>query len=61
MSASILVVDDESDVGERFRQRTRHETRQGTSDILTDVRELYGFAVQEFVSKSVQSIITRDC
>ena len=30
MSISILVVDDESDVGELFRQRFRRETRQGT-------------------------------
>jgi CheY-like chemotaxis protein len=30
MSASILVVDDEPDVGELFRQRFRRETRQGT-------------------------------
>jgi hypothetical protein len=31
MSVSMLVVDDESDVGELFRQRNRLETRQGTS------------------------------
>lgn len=30
MSLSILVVDDESDVAELFRQRFRRETRQGT-------------------------------
>ena len=30
MSASILVVDDEPDVSELFRQRFRRETRQGT-------------------------------
>ena len=30
MSASILVVDDEPDVAELFRQRVRRETRQGT-------------------------------
>src|ERR1017187_8279849 len=30
MSPSILVVDDEPDVAERFRQRFRRETRQGT-------------------------------
>jgi CheY-like chemotaxis protein len=30
MSVSILVVDDEPDVAELFRQRFRHETRQGT-------------------------------
>jgi CheY-like chemotaxis protein len=30
MSVSILVVDDESDVGELFRQRFRREVRQGT-------------------------------
>jgi CheY-like chemotaxis protein len=30
MSVSILVVDDESDVAELFRQRFRRETRQGT-------------------------------
>jgi len=30
MSASILVVDDEPDVAELFRQRFRRETRQGT-------------------------------
>ena len=30
MSVSILVVDDEPDVGELFRQRFRRETRQGT-------------------------------
>jgi CheY-like chemotaxis protein len=30
MSASILVVDDERDVAELFRQRFRRETRQGT-------------------------------
>jgi CheY-like chemotaxis protein len=30
MSMSILVVDDESDVAELFRQRFRRETRQGT-------------------------------
>jgi len=30
MSVSILVVDDESDVSELFRQRFRRETRQGT-------------------------------
>lgn len=29
MSVSILVVDDEPDVGELFRQRFRHEVRQG--------------------------------
>jgi CheY-like chemotaxis protein len=31
MSLSILVVDDEPDVAELFRQRFRRETRQGTS------------------------------
>ena len=30
MTASILVVDDEPDVAELFRQRFRRETRQGT-------------------------------
>ena len=30
MSFSILVVDDEPDVAEMFRQRFRHEARQGT-------------------------------
>ena len=30
MSASILVVDDEPDIAELFRQRFRRETRQGT-------------------------------
>ena len=30
MSVSILVVDDEPDVAELFRQRFRHEARQGT-------------------------------
>ena len=30
MSVSILVVDDEPDVVEMFRQRFRHEARQGT-------------------------------
>ena len=30
MSVSILVVDDESDVADLFRQRFRHEARQGT-------------------------------
>jgi CheY-like chemotaxis protein len=30
MSVSIMVVDDEPDVAELFRQRFRHETRQGT-------------------------------
>src|SRR5580693_10560202 len=30
MSASILVVDDEPDVADLFRQRFRHEARQGT-------------------------------
>jgi CheY-like chemotaxis protein len=30
MSVSILVVDDEPDVAELFRQRFRHESRQGT-------------------------------
>ncbi len=30
MSVSILVVDDETDVAELFRQRFRRETRQGT-------------------------------
>jgi CheY-like chemotaxis protein len=30
MTASILVVDDESDVAELFRQRFRREVRQGT-------------------------------
>ena len=30
MSVSILVVDDEPDVGELFRQRFRRETRRGT-------------------------------
>ncbi|HEX6441391.1 MAG TPA: response regulator, partial [Stellaceae bacterium] len=30
MSVSILVVDDERDVAELFRQRFRRETRQGT-------------------------------
>jgi CheY-like chemotaxis protein len=30
MTVSILVVDDESDVGELFRQRFRREVRQGT-------------------------------
>jgi CheY-like chemotaxis protein len=30
MSVSILVVDDEPDVAELFRQQFRHETRQGT-------------------------------
>ena len=30
MTVSILVVDDESDVTELFRQRFRHEVRQGT-------------------------------
>ena len=30
MSVSILVVDDELDVAELFRQRFRRETRQGT-------------------------------
>jgi CheY-like chemotaxis protein len=29
MSASILVVDDEADVAELFRQKFRHEVRQG--------------------------------
>ena len=29
MSVSILVVDDEPDVAELFRQRFRHEVRQG--------------------------------
>ena len=30
MSPGILVVDDEPDVAELFRQRFRHESRQGT-------------------------------
>ena len=30
MSVSILVVDDEPDVAELFRQRFRHEVRQGS-------------------------------
>ena len=30
MSVSILVVDDETDVAELFRQQFRHEARQGT-------------------------------
>jgi CheY-like chemotaxis protein len=30
MSVSILIVDDESDVAELFRQRFRREARQGT-------------------------------
>jgi CheY-like chemotaxis protein len=30
MSVSILVVDDEPDVAELFRQQFRRETRQGT-------------------------------
>jgi CheY-like chemotaxis protein len=30
MSVSILVVDDEPDIAELFRQRFRHETHQGT-------------------------------
>ena len=30
MSVSILVVDDEPDVADLFRQRFRHEARQGT-------------------------------
>ena len=30
MSASILIVDDEPDVADLFRQRFRRETRQGT-------------------------------
>jgi two-component system, response regulator, stage 0 sporulation protein F len=30
MSVSVLIVDDESDVAELFRQRFRRETRQGT-------------------------------
>ena len=30
MSVSILVVDDETDVAELFRQHFRHETREGT-------------------------------
>ena len=30
MSMSILVIDDEPDVAELFRQRFRRETRQGT-------------------------------
>ena len=30
MSVSIMVVDDEPDVAELFRQRFRRETRQGT-------------------------------
>ena len=30
MSASVLIVDDEPDVAELFRQRFRRETRQGT-------------------------------
>jgi len=30
MSVSILVVDDETDVADLFRQRFRHETRAGT-------------------------------
>jgi len=30
MSVSILVVDDEADVAELFRQRFRRESRQGT-------------------------------
>ena len=30
MSASIIVVDDEPDVAELFRQRFRREARQGT-------------------------------
>jgi len=30
MSVSILVVDDEADAGELFRQRFRHEVRNGT-------------------------------
>ena len=29
MSVSIMVVDDEPDIAERFRQRFRHEVRQG--------------------------------
>ena len=33
MSVSILVVDDEADVAELFRQRFRRETRQGTYEI----------------------------
>lgn len=33
MSVSILVVDDEPDVAELFRQRFRPETRHGTSCI----------------------------
>jgi CheY-like chemotaxis protein len=30
MSVSILVVDDEPDVADLFRQQFRHESRQGT-------------------------------
>jgi hypothetical protein len=30
MSVSVLIVDDEPDVAELFRQRFRRETRQGT-------------------------------
>jgi CheY-like chemotaxis protein len=30
MSVSILVVDDEADVADMFRQRFRHEVREGT-------------------------------
>jgi hypothetical protein len=30
MSVSILIVDDEPDVADLFRQRFRHDARQGT-------------------------------
>ena len=38
MSVSILVVDDETDVAELFRQHFRHEARQGTMSCISPIR-----------------------
>jgi two-component system, response regulator, stage 0 sporulation protein F len=37
MTVSILIVDDEPDVAELFRQRFRRETRQGTYQPVAEV------------------------
>ena len=47
MSASILVVDDEADVAELFRQRFQRETRQGHTQLAHRIRDGGGFGVAE--------------
>jgi CheY-like chemotaxis protein len=50
MSVSILVVDDEPDVAELFRQRFRRETRQGTYVLH------FAFAAEEALAKLAEGI-----